>query len=80
MKLAPYRCRSTTRDRSLRGMPGFTPWPFPVTGSPPFFSAYWADVDTRPDNGSRVYYRISTDQALLNRASNEISSLFAQQR
>ena len=63
-----------------QGMPGSTPRPFPVPESPPFFSAYWADVDTRPDNGGHVYYRISTEQALLNRASNEISSLFAQRR
>ena len=54
----------------------YTPEPFPVTGSPPFLAAYWADIDTRPFNGGTVYYRASTEPALLQRASNHISRLF----
>ena len=59
-------------------MQGFTPGPLPVTGSPPFLAAYWADVDTTPTNGGFIYYRATTAQPLLDRASNHISGLFAQ--
>jgi hypothetical protein len=59
-------------------MTGFTPRPFPVNGSPPFLAGYWADVDTRPSNGGFVYYRATTNQALLDRASEHITGLFTQ--
>jgi hypothetical protein len=59
-------------------MTAFTPQPFPVTGSPPFLVGYWADVDTRPSNGGFVYYRATTNQALLDRASDHITGLFTQ--
>ena len=64
-------------------MTGFTPDPLPVSGSPPFLAAYWADVDTSPRNGGSVSYRTVTatsmaNQALLDRASNHITGLFTQ--
>ena len=61
-------------------MTGFTPRPLLVPGSPPFIVPFWVDVDTRTENGGFVHYRMSTDTALLLRASNEISSLFSQRR
>ena len=61
-------------------MTRFTPQAFPVTGSPPFLVAYWADVDTTPRNGGNVYYRSTTDQDLLDRASAHITGLFTQAR
>ena len=59
-------------------MTGFTPQPIPIPGIgvPPFLSPYWADVDTRPIDGGFVYYRNSTDQALLDQASNHIRAVF----
>ena len=58
-----------------------TPEPFPVnqsgSGSPPFLAAYWADVDTTPRNGGAVFYRETTNQRLLDRASAHITGLFA---
>ena len=59
-------------------MTSFTPQPFPVSGSPPFLTAYWADVDTTPRNGGTVYYRATTNQDLLDRASAHITGLFTQ--
>ena len=61
-------------------MTRYTPWPFPVSGSPPFLVAYWADVDTTPHNGGAIYYRATTNQALLDRASVHITGLFTQAR
>ena len=51
----------------------FTPEPFPITGSA-LLSPYWGDVDTR--GTGRVFYRGSTDPTLLNRASENIRSVF----
>jgi hypothetical protein len=45
---------------------------------PPFLAAYWGDVDTRPPNGGAVYYRATSDTALLNRASAHITAQFTQ--
>ena len=61
-------------------MTRFTPKPFPVSGSPPFLAAYWADVDTTPHNGGTVYYRETSNRRLLNRASAHITGLFTQAR
>jgi nidogen (entactin) len=61
-------------------MTAFTPQPFPVSGIPPFLAGYWGDVDTTPRNGGAVYYRATTDPALLNRASTHITGLFTQVR
>lgn len=55
-----------------------TPEPFPVVRSPPFLTAYWADVDTTPLNGGNVFYRATADQTLLDRASDHITGLFKQ--
>ena len=52
---------------------GFTPQPFPITGSA-LLSPYWGDVDTR--GTGNVYYRGTTDSTVLNRASENIRSIF----
>ena len=52
----------------------------PVRRTPPFLAAYWADVDTTPRNGGAVFYRATTDQELLDRASDHITELFTQPR
>ena len=59
-------------------MTNFTAQQIPIPGNsvPPFLSPYWADVDTRPSNGGFVYYRNSTDEVLLERASNHIRAVF----
>ena len=51
----------------------YTPESFPITGSA-LLSPYWGDVDTR--GTGRVFYRGSTDPTLLNRASENIRSVF----
>ena len=51
------------------------PQPLPVRRTPPFLAAYWADVDTTPRNGGNVFYRATTNQALLDRASDHITEL-----
>lgn len=54
----------------------YTPNSFPISGSFVLLSPYWADVDTRPDNGGFVLYRQSTDATLLNMARDQIRALF----
>ena len=80
-----YRCFSLQINNNGpisfdQTMTRYTPWPFPVRGSPPLLTAYWADVDTRPSNGGAVYYRATTNQPLLDRASAHITGLFTQAR
>ena len=54
----------------------YTPEPLPISGSRVLLSPYWADVDTRPDNGGAVFYRSSTDPTLLNNARDQIRAAF----
>ena len=54
-------------------VPQFTPDSFPITGSA-LFSPYWADVDIR--GTGQIYYRESSDQNLLNKATTDIISIF----
>ena len=80
-----FSCRSTTMDPS----PLMMIWlvlhlrhsqcleAHEKSGSPPFLVGYWADIDTRPSDGGFVYYRMTTNQALLDRASNHIMDLFS---
>jgi len=37
----------------------YTPRPLPIRSATPFIAPYWADVDTRINNG-RIYYRQAT--------------------
>ncbi|KAK3104489.1 hypothetical protein FSP39_003333 [Pinctada imbricata] len=46
--------------------------PFPLDDSVPLIAPFWADVDT--EEGGDIYYRISTDADLLDRASREIEA------
>ena len=55
----------------------YTSEPLPISGSHVLLSPYWADVDTRPTNGSFVHYRQSTDQVLLNTTEEQIRELFS---
>ena len=56
-------------------MNDFTPRVFPTDGV--LIAPFWADVDTR-GIGS-IYYRLTSNQTLLNRFSMDISSFFAGQ-
>ena len=57
-------------------MSTFTPSPFPLDTNKRLIAPYWADIDTR--KGGDVWYRESTDPALLGNVSNEITSAFPQ--
>ena len=54
-------------------VPQFTPDSFPIAGLA-LFSPYWADVDIR--GTGQIYYRESSDQNLLNKATTDIISIF----
>lgn len=56
-------------------MNDFTPRVFPTNGV--LIAPFWADVDTR-GIGS-IYYRLTSNQTLLDRLSMDISSSFADQ-
>ena len=49
---------------------------FPLAGGRKFVAPFWADVDTRAPNGGDVWYRQTTDQALLDRATMQIRNAF----
>ena len=49
---------------------------FPLAGGRKFLAPFWADVDTRAPNGGDVWYRQTTDQALLDRANTQIRNAF----
>ena len=42
----------------------------------PRIAVYWADVDTRPDDAGFVWYRTSTDPALLQKALDDIQRAY----
>ncbi|XP_062583122.1 protein mesh-like [Saccostrea cucullata] len=60
----------------LRTVSTFTPDPFPLDDNRRLVAIFWADVDTR--NGGTVWYRESTDQSILDRATNEVRAYFPQ--
>ncbi|XP_062581789.1 protein mesh-like [Saccostrea cucullata] len=60
----------------LKTVSTYTPNPFPLDGDRRLVAIFWADVDTR--NGGTVWYRESTDQTILDRATNEVRTYFPQ--
>ena len=48
---------------------GYTPLPFPIQGNP-MIAPFFADVDTRL--AGKVWYRATSDSALLAKAANDI--------
>jgi len=59
----------------LREVSQFTPDAFPLAGDRRLVAAFWADVDTRQNQG-RVYYRETTDSAILQRATDDVRRSF----
>ncbi|XP_031573725.1 protein mesh-like [Actinia tenebrosa] len=55
----------------------FTPDPFPLGNNERLLTAFWADVDTT--KGGKVWYRETTDQAILEKATNDIRQTFVKQ-
>ena len=53
---------------------GYTPQPFPIQGNP-MIAPFFADVDTR--GTGKVWYRTTTNSALLAKAVNDIPSIIA---
>ena len=39
-------------------------------------ATFWADADTRPFDGGQVWYRNTTDPALLSRATGDIKKAY----
>ena len=56
---------------------GYTPTPFPLQQNFSIIAAYQCDVDTT--YGGDIWYRESSDLALLRRATTEIRTVFPQQ-
>ena len=56
----------------------FTPDAFPLGDNRRLVAPFWADVDTR--NGGEVFYRETTDPNLLQRASNDVTATFVDER
>ena len=52
----------------------FDPEPFPI--NIPLISPYWADADTRPEDGGIVWYRETTSQVDKSRVQGEIGAIF----
>ncbi|XP_040182910.1 uncharacterized protein LOC120916156 [Rana temporaria] len=52
----------------------FTPQPLPVAYGNPFLAIFWADIDNRL--AGDIYYRETTDPALLSRATSDIRTYF----
>ncbi|XP_062581787.1 uncharacterized protein LOC134243551 [Saccostrea cucullata] len=60
----------------LKTVSTYTPNPFPLDGDRRLVAIFWADVDTR--KGGTVWYRESTNQTILERATNEVRTYFPQ--
>ncbi|NXU79942.1 SNED1 protein, partial [Oreotrochilus melanogaster] len=58
----------------LKEVSQFTPVAFPISKDRRVVAAFWADVDNR--RAGDVYYRESTDQPILERASRDIAQYF----
>ncbi|NXU56730.1 SNED1 protein, partial [Turnix velox] len=58
----------------LKEVSQFTPVAFPISKDRRVVAAFWADVDNR--QAGDVYYRESTEQHILERASNDIVQYF----
>ena len=61
----------------LGNMSTYTPSPFPLGSSRRLIAPYLADIDTR--NGGDIWYRESTNKALLQQLSAQISANFPEQ-
>ncbi|XP_062467113.1 sushi, nidogen and EGF-like domain-containing protein 1 isoform X4 [Pezoporus occidentalis] len=58
----------------LKEVSQFTPVAFPISKDRRVVAAFWADVDNR--RAGDVYYRESTEQSILERASRDIAQYF----
>ena len=56
----------------------FTPDAFPLGDNRRLVAAFWADVDTRI--GGDVFYRETTDPNILQKATNDVTVTFVDQR
>ncbi len=54
----------------------FTPEQFPLANDLQLITPYWVDSDTRNPGSGLVWYRITTDSRLLERAAREIENAF----
>ena len=59
-----------------RGVGAFFAEPFPLNSTQEMIAVYWTDVDTRPEGSGTVWYRETTDAALLRRFHDEIKNAF----
>ena len=49
---------------------------FPILNDP-LIAIYWADADTRPDDGGYIWYRVTTYPAILQQALNDIQLAYS---
>ncbi|XP_061173563.1 fibropellin-1-like [Saccostrea echinata] len=52
----------------------YTSQPFPINGSHRIIAPFWTDIDTR--QGGKLWYRTTTDTAVLERGTTKINSFF----
>ena len=52
----------------------YTSQAFPISGSHKIIAPFWTDIDTR--KGGFLYYRTTTQSAILQRGTNKIRTLF----
>ena len=62
------------------GVSAFFATPFPLNSTQGLIAVYWTDVDTRPNGSGIVWYRETTNAALLRRFRDEIRRAFPTQR
>ena len=62
------------------GVGAFFATPFPLNDTQGLIAVYWTDVDTRLNESGTVWYRETTDAALLRRFHDDISGAFPTQR
>lgn len=58
----------------LRPVGTYTPNPFPIANDARMIAPFWADIDTT--RGGTVWYRETTNDTMLDRATHEVRAYF----
>lgn len=58
----------------LRPVGTYTPNPFPIANDARMIAPFWADIDTT--RGGTVWYRETTNDTMLDRATDEVRAYF----
>jgi hypothetical protein len=72
----PFQVNTNGVISFLQRVSTYTPTPFPIENNARIIAPFWADVDT--NRGGTVWYRETTNNTLLDKASEEIRAYFPQ--